>query len=286
MLDVVVQPEGPLAPTSDTPSRIRVSRGGSGANVSLALRRGGHQVHYLGAVGDDPARHIFQMAMNAAGVTLQLRIVEQPTGTVVALVAHDGQRMMLTDRGANAFLDEASVNEFLKQPYDHLHVSGYLLLDGATRDVGEHALAQAQSFGSSTSIDVCSVAPLRAVTPEVFLGAATHADKIFANEEEALVLTTTDGAAEALESLSGLFHEVMITLGPRGAIAAWGDQRYSVDARDVNVVDTTGAGDAATGAYLSARLWGESPDGSLQLAMDAAATVVEGLGALGSSGSS
>jgi ribokinase len=281
-----VQPEGPLAPTSDTPSRIRVSRGGSGANVALALRRGGHQVHYLGAVGDDPARHIFQMAMNAAGITLQLRIVEQPTGTVVALVARDGQRMMLTDRGANAFLDEASVDEFLKQPYDHLHVSGYLMLDRATRDVAEHALAQAQSFGSSTSIDVCSVAPLRAVTPEAFLGAATHASKIFANEEEALVLTTTDSAAEALESLSGLFHEVMITLGPRGAIAAWGAQRYSVDARDVNVVDTTGAGDAATGAYLGARLWGESPDRSLQLAMDAAATVVEGLGALGSSGSS
>jgi sugar/nucleoside kinase (ribokinase family) len=281
MLDVVVRPDGPLAPTSDTPSSIRVSRGGSGANVALALRTSGHQVHYIGAVGDDPARHIFQMAMNAAGIALQLRVVEQPTGTVVALVADDGQRMMLTDRGANAFLDEASVDEFLKQPYDHLHVSGYLLLDSATRHVAEHALLKAQHVGSSTSIDVCSVAPLREVTPEVFLGAATSASKIFANEEEALALTSAATAGEALESLSSLFHEVMITLGPRGALASWGDKRYSVDALDVEVVDTTGAGDAATGAYLGARLYGDSPDRSLQLAMEAAATVIGGLGALG-----
>jgi sugar/nucleoside kinase (ribokinase family) len=219
--------------------------------------------------------------MNAAGITLQLRIVDRPTGTVVALVAEDGQRMMLTDRGANAYLDEASVNEFLKQPYDHLHVSGYLLLDDATRHVAEHALLKAQQFGSSTSVDVCSVAPLRAVTPEVFLAAATSASKIFANEEEALVLTSTSSAVEALESLSGLFHEAMITLGPRGALASWGEKRYSVNAIDVEVLDTTGAGDAATGAYLGARLYGESPDRSLRLAMEAAAAVVGGLGATG-----
>jgi ribokinase len=279
MLDVVVRPHGVLAPTSDTPSSIRVSRGGSGANVALALRRSGHQVHYIGAAADDPARHMFQAAMKSAGIQLQLKIVEQPTGTVVALVADDGQRMMLTDRGANAYLDEASVDTFLKEPFDHLHVSGYLLLDGATRGVAEHALAKAQQFGSSTSIDVCSVAPLRAVTPEVFLHAAMSASKIFANEEEALVLTSTNVAAEALERLAALFHEAMITLGPRGALAAWGDKRYSIDALDVEVLDTTGAGDAATGAYLGARLYGESPDRSLQLAMEAAATVVGGLGA-------
>jgi sugar/nucleoside kinase (ribokinase family) len=279
MLDVVVRPKGPLASTSDTPSSIRVSRGGSGANVALALRRSGHEVHYIGAAADDPARHMFQTAMNTAGIALQLKTVEQPTGTVVALVADDGQRMMLTDRGANAYLDEASVDTFLREPFDHLHVSGYLLLDGATRSVAEHALAKAQQFGSSTSIDVCSVAPLRAVTPQVFLRAATSASKIFANEEEALVLTATHSAPEALEIMSGLFHEVMITLGARGALAAWGQKRYSVEALDVEVLDTTGAGDAATGAYLGARLYGESPDRSLQLAMEAAAAVVRGLGA-------
>jgi ribokinase len=281
MLDVVVRPEGPVAPTSDTPSSIRVSRGGSGASVALALRQSGHQVRYIGAAGDDPARHVFQQAMNAGGIALQLQIVEQPTGTVVALVAGDGQRLMLTDRGANAHLDEASVAEFLELPFDHLHVSGYLLLDGATRNLAEHALLKAQQFGNSTSIDVCSVAPLREVTSEVFLSAASYASKIFANEEEALALTSTDNVHEALEGLAQRFDEVVITLGPRGAIAARGSERYAAQALEVAVVDTTGAGDAATGAYLGARLHGEAPPRALALAMQAAAAVVGGLGARG-----
>ena len=42
MLDVVVQPLGHVAPTSDTPANIRVTRGGSGANVAIALSASGH----------------------------------------------------------------------------------------------------------------------------------------------------------------------------------------------------------------------------------------------------
>jgi len=48
-----------------------------------------------------------------------------------------------------------------------------------------------------------------------------------------------------------------------------------------DVVDTTGAGDAATGTYLSQRLFGHDIDTSLRVAMDAAAKVVRGAGALG-----
>jgi sugar/nucleoside kinase (ribokinase family) len=281
MLDVVVRPEGPLAPTSDTPSRIRVSRGGSGANVALAVRQTGHEVRYVGATGDDAARHVFQQALNVGGVALQLQLVDRATGTVVSLVADDGQRMMLTDRGANQLLKEEFVSECLEEPFDHLHVSGYLLLDLATRNLAEHTLMKAQQSGRSTSIDVCSVAPLREVTPDVFLRAATYASQLFANEEEALVLTATDSADEALEALASLFDEVVITIGARGAIGALGNERFRADGLGVEVVDTTGAGDAATGAYLGARLHDEVPSRSLVIAMVAAASVVGSLGARG-----
>ena len=77
------------------------------------------------------------------------------------------------------------MDEFLQHPYDHLHVSGYLLLDRPPGAWPNARFERPNEFGSSTSIDVCSVAPLRAMTPEVFLQAASHASKIFANEEEA-----------------------------------------------------------------------------------------------------
>jgi ribokinase len=281
MLDVVVRPIAPLAPTSDTPSSIRVSRGGSGANVAIALQASEHEVRYVGAAGRDAACEVFLDSLHTSDVMTQLQLVDFPTGTVVSLVAGDGQRMMLTDRGANAHLNEAFVAERLEEPYDHLHVSGYLLLDLATRNLAEHALLKAQQLGRSTSIDVCSVAPLHTVTPEVFLRAATFASQLFANEEEAMTLTATDDPHGALDILSRLFDEVVVTLGDRGAICARGSERYVASALPVEVLDTTGAGDAATGAYLGARLRNESPERSLALAMEAAAAVLGGLGSRG-----
>jgi sugar/nucleoside kinase (ribokinase family) len=281
MIDVVVRPRGDWAPTSDTPSNIRISRGGSGANLAIALRVSGHEVLYVGAGGSDAACEVFVDELRQTGVTPRLQIVDSPTGTVVSLVASDGKRSFLTDRGANSRLDGTFVTEQLQQPFDHLHVSGYLLLDPATRSVGVEALSLARERGSTTSVDLCSVAPLRDVTPKVFLEAVTHASQLFANEEEALVLSTRSDVESALDALAALFDEVVITRGERGALGALGAERFRVSARQVEVLDTTGAGDAATGAYLGARLLGNAPLAALKSAMIASARVLGGLGALG-----
>jgi ribokinase len=279
MLDVIVRRLAPLAPTSDTPSRIRVARGGSGASLAVALATSGHEVVYIGAAGQDGAATIVRDALRSAKVTVQLESVAAPTGTVVSLVGDDGQRAMLTDRGANSLLSESFVLGRLAVPFDHLHVSGYVLLDPATRAIGVAALALANERRRTTSVDVCSVAPLRQMTPEVFLVAASGASKLFANEEEALVLTGASDVEDALEFLAARFHEVVITRGAQGATAAVGETRTRVSAHDVTVLDTTGAGDAATGTYLGARLRDELPERALEEAMTASAYVVGEFGA-------
>jgi sugar/nucleoside kinase (ribokinase family) len=279
MLDVVVRRLAPLAPTSDTPSSIRVTRGGSGASLAIAVAATGHEVIYVGAGGRDGAATIVADALRSANVTAQLEAVDAATGTVVALVGDDGQRAMLTDRGANSLLGESFVRGRLAVPFDHLHVSGYLLLDPSTRVIGVAALALAKERGCSRSVDVCSVAPLRDVTPEVFLDAAEGASQLFANEEEALVLTSTKSIDDALNFLAGRFNEVVITRGSQGAVSATGNSRTHIAAHDATVLDTTGAGDAATGAYLGARLNGDDVTTALAKAMTAAARVVGGLGA-------
>lgn len=281
MLDVVVQPLGLLAPTSDSPANIRVTRGGSGANVAMAVRATGHDVLYVGSGGDDAASQVFVDALRDGGVVTHLQSVNVPTGTVVAIIASDGQRAMLTDRGANVMLDDAFVTEQLSESFDHLHVSGYLLLDAATRSVGEKALAIAKSRGASTSVDVCSVAPLLEATPEVFLHAAQGTSMLFANDEEALALASAKNLDVALDSLATLFGEVVVTRGEHGVLAALGVKRFTEPAIKVDVVDTTGAGDAATGTYLGARLHDDEPSIGLRRAMAASARVVGGLGALG-----
>jgi sugar/nucleoside kinase (ribokinase family) len=104
---------------------------------------------------------------------------------------------------------------------------------------------------------------------------------LFANEEEALALSDASEVDAAFEVLAPKFPEVVITRGVQGVIASVGNERAHAPTQAIGVLDTTGAGDAATGAYLGARLNGAGLARSLELAMEASARVVGGLGALG-----
>jgi ribokinase len=283
MLDVVVKPDGEIAPTSDTPSRVRLGRGGSAANMAESLARGGQHVTYVGACGDDLAGQLFEDMLHNVGVDTVLERTALTTGVVVAVVDAAGQRAMMTDRGANSMLGIAHVSEQLKEPFDHLHVSGYTLLDPRTLDVGRAALATAHELGRSTSVDVSSVAPLMAMSPPRFLEAARGASMLFANEEEALALTDCENVVDALHRLSLDFGEVVVTLGEHGARARVDGVDYHVASSSEGVIDTTGAGDATTGAYLAVRLSDGSVDEALGAAMVAASHVVRGLGSRGQS---
>jgi len=280
MLDVVVRPEEQIAPTSDTPSTIRFSRGGSAANMAVALGRD-HAVTYVGVIGDDEPGEMFARDLADAGIGAELQIASGSTGVVVAVVANDGQRSMMTDRGVNSLLSVHTVLDALDEPFDHLHVSGYTVLDPATRDVASTALAFARDRGASTSVDVCSVGPLAKLGPRFFLGAIGRVSYLFANEEEALTLSGTTDVTAAGDVLLDVADEVVITRGRDGAAVFLADAVITEPSRHVVVVDTTGAGDAATGAYLAARMSNVDPPAALALAMHEASSVVGGLGSRG-----
>ncbi len=278
MLDVVTRPLGPVQTTSDTASTTVVGRGGSSANAAVGLARAGCDVTYVGAVGRDPAADVLRALFEAAGVATRLQVVDAPTGVVVAVVDGSGQRAMFTSRGANARLGEAHVADALTEGADHVHVSGYTVLDERTRGVARSAIEVARGRGTPVSVDACSVGPLRAMGASRFLDAVAGATTIFANEEEAVELG--GGSLEvALSVLRGHAAEVVVTLGSRGALALSDEGEVRVAASSDVVLDTTGAGDAVTGAYLAARLQGSSRRAALETAMTAAAAVVSGLGA-------
>ncbi|HVB19473.1 MAG TPA: PfkB family carbohydrate kinase [Acidimicrobiales bacterium] len=278
MLDVVVRPHGSIAPTSDTASEIRVVRGGSSATLAVALARRGHEVTFVGACGDDLAADLVERSLEDAGVTARLQRVDASTGVVVALISEEGERAMMSDRGANRFLEREFVVDAFESS-EHLHVSGYVILDGETRNVGATALAEARARAMSTSVDVCSVAPLRVLGSSRFLEATLDAQSIFANEEEALALAESSDLDGAVDFLAHRYDEVLVTRGPEGAWSHVEGHRHWVQAREVEVRDTTGAGDASTGAYLGARLEGASVVEAMQAAMDAGARAVSELGA-------
>ena len=284
MLDVVVQSLAPIAPTSDSPARTRVGRGGSAANLAVALRAQASEnleVVFVGVAGSDAAAHVVETDLAQCGVVAHLSHVVGSTGVVVSLVAHGGQRAMLTDRGVNSLLTYEHVAPWLDATLAHVHVSGYTVLDEHTRTVATRILDAAAALGATSSVDVCSVAPLASIGAATFAAAVRAATMLFANEEEAMLLAGQSDGVAALEELSRDWREVVVTRGARGALARSGEVSVQARAQGGHVVDTTGAGDSATGTYLARRLAGDDPAESLERAMFAAAQVVGGLGSRG-----
>lgn len=272
MQDVRCRLAAPVAPGDDTPARITGHAGGAGANAAAGLARLGSPVELLARVGDDEAGRAARAELTGCGVTCRFVVDPvRPTGRVIVLVEPGGERTMVSDRGANAGLDPADVT--LPAGPGHLHLSGYVLLDEASRPAGRAALRAARAAGWTTSVDPQTAVGIAAAGVEAFLGWVAGVDLLLPNEAECDALGGPDrmlaaagavavsrGAAGASwHSPAGAEH---VPVGPAG-----GEQPGPGDA------DTTGAGDAFDAGVLAAWLRGADPRHAL-LAGVAAGTAV------------
>jgi len=274
MADVVVALSGPVAHGSDTPARIAHRGGGAAANLAVWLARAGAPVQLVGRVGDDPAGRAIGEELRAAGVAGALQVDPAlGTGTCVVLVEPGGERSMLPDAGANAALEPVALPEGAA----HLHVAGYALLHPGSRPAALALPAGARAAGVPVSVDPSSAAPL-ARAPG-FLAWAAGAALILPNRAEAAVLAGTDDPEAAARALTAHADEVVVKLGPRGALWTDGAEVVRAPATPVDGADTTGAGDAFAAGLLAARLRGEGPEAALSAGCALAAQAVARPGA-------
>jgi sugar/nucleoside kinase (ribokinase family) len=246
MVDVVARIADPLAHASDTPARISVQGGGSAANTAAWAASIGTDVALVCRVGDDDRGRTAVAELRGVDVHATVDS-EWPTGTCIVLVEPGGERTMLPDPGAN----DGPLGEI---PFgDHLHVVGYALLREGPRASALAAIERARAAGMTVSVDPSSWALLRP-------GAIPPVDLLLPNEREAEYL---DGG------------EMVVKLGAGGA--RWGE--VHVAAEPVEVVDTTGAGDAFAAGFLSARLNGAGRREALEAGCSLAARAVAQVGA-------
>lgn len=275
LADVVVHPHGPVVRGDDTPSSVRVRLGGAACSVARGIRAHGAPARLVGRVGDDPMAAAIRAALDDEGVEHRLAVDPvHPTGTVVALV-RDGDRDMLTDRGASAHLTPADLPPGWLDGAGHLHVSGYVLLGEGTRDAGRAAVAAAAQASVRLSVDPASAGMLAALGPARFLGLLPGPTLLTPNRTELAALVGSVAAdlpavLEAARRLAVEVGEVAVTLGPDGV--AWTDGREGlhvpVDA--VGPVDPLGAGDALVAGLLVARLAGQDVEAQLRAGIHAA----------------
>lgn len=260
MVDIVATLPGPLLAGSDTPGPIRLLGGGSAANTAAWLTRAGTPTTLIARVGreEDPLRSVAVGDLPGEVRAGLITDPSRPTGRCVVLVHADGERTMVPDPGANAGLVPDDVRAEHLGPGRHLHLSGYPLF-GPGRAAARHALGAARVAGMTVSVDAASAGPLRAVGAEEFLGWVGTSLLMFANADEAEVLTGRADPAEAARVLATRVGTVVVKLGEHGAVCAGPYGVAVARIGPVRVVDTTGAGDAFAAGYLDAVGRGADP---------------------------
>jgi sugar/nucleoside kinase (ribokinase family) len=274
--DVVVRRLEPEAPDSDAAARIVTGGGGAGGNVAAWLAGSGVPTTLVARVGDDRAGRWHAAELERRGVSLALaRDAGIGTGTVVVLTEPSGARTMLTDRGASARLDVADLPQPLGTAEDHLHMSGYVLLDRGSRAAGLAALGRARAHGMTTSVDVSSAAPLAGLGASTFRGWLTGVDILKAALAEARLLApAADGAEKAARALAEDHPIGLVTAGAGGAWLAAGTTCVHRAPIGGAFVDAVGAGDAATAGFLAAWTSGSTPPDALDAAVRLAARAI------------
>ncbi len=256
MTDTIVRPHGPLIRGSDRAATIRQHAGGSGANQAAWIAALGGSVTFLGRVGR--ADHAAQSELLARhGVQTMLAAdADLPTGQLVTLLDPDGERSFLTDRGANDALCAADLPDSALDGAALLHVSGYSLFTPGPRAAVLHLVSSARQRGLPATFDAASAAPLAETGAAQFFDWTAGADTLFANLDEAEVLTGTADWTEQLASLAPFYRTVVLKRGAAGAVAATRTEFAEAPATQVTPLDTTGAGDAFLAGFLTARLAG------------------------------
>ncbi|MEU5094188.1 sugar kinase [Streptomyces sp. NPDC020996] len=280
--DVVARHRGPLAPGTDTAAAIRTVPGGAGANVACwAAHWDCPEVRLLGRVGAESAAW-HERELVACGVRPRLVVDPRaPTGTVICLVdtGDAAERTFLTDSGASLRLDPGDWSDALLDGVARLHLSGYLLFSEPSRALVAAALRSARARGVPVSLDPASAGFLTRLGVDRFLRLVEGVDVLLPSRDEACLLTGLPDPEDAAVKLSRHVPLVVAKQGADGALVARsGELRARVPAVPATPRDTTGAGDAFTGAFLAALLTGADPEHAAREGCRAGARAVERVG--------
>jgi len=279
MTDVIVVPEGPMVKGSDRRATVRSRPGGSGANQAVWLGAMAADVVFAARVGQSD-RAMYENYFRGLNVVPVLAgDTEQPSGVLVTIVDTDGERSFLTDRGANLNLSAADLPDSLLDEVSMIMVSGYSFFAPGPRAAVQSLFAAAKDRDIAIAIDPASVGFLAEVGAEQFLDWTSGADWLFANADEAALLTGLSEYQTQMAALGERFTNVVIKRGKDGAaLGGRAGLRVELPAPSVTVVDSTGAGDAFAAGFLAALLDGEDEASAMADGIAAGAKAVQTIG--------
>ena len=244
-------------PGQEEASYIRKA-GGAPANVAVAVARNGLEVGFCGRVGNDDFGRFLVKTLedNHVAVTCPKLVDEAITTMAFVSLDEHGDRSFTFARkpGADMFLSREDVDNAGVKDADMVHAGSCSLSRDPAADATAYAIAESKRNGKMVSFDVnyrnlmwnddrnACIAAVQEVLPYV--------DFLKISEEEEDMLGVAPQEAARKYDIAVLVE----TLGSAGAKCHWNGKTLHIPGRKANCVDTTGAGDAFWGGFLSCLL--------------------------------
>lgn len=274
-VDFVIRSQSLPAPGETVSGgRFEQHGGGKGANQAVAAARLGARVGLIAAVGDDDAgiRAVEDLRSEGIDVSHVVQVAGIATGVALIVVDDAGENQIAVASGANGSLDAEMVESALASIE---LTEGGVLLTGF--EVGDEAIEAAARWAAARGHrTVLDPAPARPTTDAI----VACSPLVKPNAGEAEHLTGESDPEAAGRALSRLTKSpVVVTLGANGAIIVEGEAITRMNPYEVSPIDSTGAGDAFSGAFAVGLSDGLTLEDAVQRAQAAAAISTRAEGA-------
>ena len=234
--------------------RMMLTLGSSSAIVAHNLSMLGSRVGFQSRIGDDPLGQIAldRLAQGGVDVSHVRRVPGAVTTGLTVILHHESWRNILTYMGTIAELSWDDLDLDYLAGSRHFHLSSLFLHRKLRPRIGE-LFRHLKSKGLTISLDTNDDPDDR------WDGVADilhYVDILLPNEREACKLAGTENLEAAIQKLAGQVPLVVVKLGPKGALAQRGRERFTIPSRKVTPVDTVGAGDSFDAGFLHEYLRG------------------------------
>ncbi len=252
--------------------------GGKGSNQAVATARMGAESYFVGIIGDDKLGEIATDLYAREGVNTRYlkKTDEMATGVGFIILDPKGHNGIILDMSANHLMNEAYVEGAEEQIARSDIVMSVLEIPVPA---AAHAMRLGRKHGVRTLLNPAPAAPL---SDEVF----RNVDFITPNETELRVLqglppddpTPTEDLAHRLQGRGA--RTIIVTLGGEGSLVLANGQTFHVPSVAVEVVDTTGAGDAFNSGLAIALAEGQDLETAVKFATCSGALACTKLGVI------
>jgi sugar/nucleoside kinase (ribokinase family) len=278
VLDVLVRPVEaiPEGQGGQLVEEIKITAAGSAGGTALVLAKLGATVRSAGAIGTDPIASLLKTLLERDGVDTSLLVARDAVQTSASVlpIRPDGSRPAFHVVGANATYGPDDVDWDAMSDATHLHLGGPEFMGG---EAAAEILSEARERGITTSADI--LAPGDMGVLEWIAAALPHLDYLLPNDEQVLGFT---GAGDLEAGCRALVERgvgcVAATCGGDGVLLVDADTAERVPAYPVDVVDTTGCGDAFSAGFLRGLGLGYDRRAAAELGNRVAGIVAGGLG--------